>query len=135
MYVGVNPNMMIIFDDCESFFREHQKDSIIAELIMLNAYHHLTRIFTFQCDRHLFPAFRRNMNAMIFTTSQNTISHFSTVSNGYDRHTRKIAESVISRIFRYEYGLTNYRKLAFFPGAQTDKFQCILANKLDIRLL
>ena len=127
-YTNLNSNLVCIFDECEQFLREHQKDSVLMDIIFSGRVHNMTRIFTYQCDRHIYPVIRRAMDALIFTTFQDAMSHFNTASNAYDRQTRNLAERVIARIFKVENGIRTYRKLAFLPHSESSKFNCILAG-------
>ena len=65
-----------------------------------------------------------------YLTQYEALNHFSTVSNGYDKRTRRLAELAIQRIFSSENGIVTYGKLAFFPCNNIDKFQCILVDNL-----
>lgn len=129
-YENFCPNMMLIFDGCEEFIREHQKDPVISEIFYSGKNYNLTRIFTFFNAKHIHPHLRRNFDVLIFTTSYEAINHFNIVSNGYDKKTRKLAELAINRIFSPEQNLVTYRKLVFFPYNLTDRFQCILVDNL-----
>jgi hypothetical protein len=123
-------NMMLIFDNCEDFLKEHHNNAVIKEMFVSGKSYNVTKICTLFSSRHVHPHIRRNFDVLIFTTHYEALNHFSTVSNGYDKRTRRLAELAIQRIFSSENGIVTYRKFAFFPHNNVDKFQCVLVDNL-----
>jgi hypothetical protein len=129
-FSGHSPDLLIIFDDCASFFKEHQKEPLIMDMFYNSRHDGLTSIFSFQGDKDIPPNLRRAAHTAIFTTPACAMAHFSTSSNGYDRITKKKVEKAINRIFRQEGDLQCFRKLAYLRN-ETEKIQAILADKYD----
>jgi len=128
------PDLLLVFDDCASFFKEHQKEPIIMDMFYQGRHDGLTSIFSFQGDKDIPPNLRRAAHTAIFTTSACAMAHFSTASNGYDKQTKKKVEAAIYRIFKQDSDAPIYRKLAFLRN-EAEKIQCILADSYgDFRM-
>lgn len=124
------PDLLLVFDDCASFFKENQKHPIIMDMFYQGRHDGLTSIFSFQGDKDIPPNLRRAAHTAIFTTPQCATAHFNTGSNGYDKFTKKKVDLAIDRIFRQDGEAPTYRKLAFLRN-EVDKIQCILADSYD----
>ena len=129
-YHDHNPDILLVFDDCASFFKEHQKEPLIMDMFYQGRHDAITSIFSFQGDKDIPPNLRRAAHTAIFTTSACAMAHFSTSSNGYDKNTKKRIEKAISRIFRQDGDSPSYSKLAFLRNEQ-EKIQVILADRYD----
>jgi len=123
----LNPDLMLIFDDCASFFKEHQKEPLIMDMFYQGRHDGLTSVFSFQGDKDIPPNLRRAAHTAIFTTSTCAMAHFGTTSNGYDKQTKKRADLAIARIFKQDGDMPTYRKLAYLRN-EAEKIQCILAD-------
>lgn len=121
------PDLLLVFDDCASFFKEHQKEPIIMDMFYQGRHDGLTSIFSFQGDKDIPPNLRRAAHTAIFTTSACAMAHFNTGSNGYDRQTKKRIDLAITRIFRQDGDAPTYRKLAYLRN-EAEKIQCVLAG-------
>jgi energy-coupling factor transporter ATP-binding protein EcfA2 len=121
------PDLLLVFDDCASFFKEHHKEPIIVDMFYAGRWNGLTSIFSFQGDKDIPPNLRRSAHTAIFTTSQCAMAHFNTASNGYDKQLRKKIDLAINRIFKQDGDMPTYRKLAFLRN-EAEKIQCILAD-------
>lgn len=130
LYSNFCPNIMLIFDGCEDFLKKHHNHRIIKEMFTSDKSYNITKICTLFSSKHIHPHIRRNFDTVIFTSHYEALDYFSTASNGYDKHTRRLAELAIQRIFSSVNGVVTYRKLAFFPCNNIDKFQCILVDNL-----
>lgn len=121
------PDLLLVFDDCASFFKEHQKETVIMDMFYQGRHDGLTSIFSFQGDKDIPPNLRRAAHTAIFTTPACAMAHFSTNSNGYDRQIKKRIDLAIDRIFRQDGEMPTYRKLAYLRN-EAEKIQCILAD-------
>jgi hypothetical protein len=122
--------VLVIFDEAEEFIGKNADNKILQDIFSNGRHFGITNVVTAITEKSFPPFLRRNAHANIFTTPSAAVSHFMTVSNGYDKETRRKSDQIIERVFKADYGLQTYRKLVFFRNKfDSDyQFQCILAK-------
>ncbi len=118
------PDLLLIFDDCASFFKDNYKEAV-ADMFYSGRHYGITMICTSHSDKDIPPNLRRAAYATIFTTAQSAISHFGTASNAYDRQTKERASLAIDTIFDKNNEFQTYKKLVFLRD-EAEKIQYII---------
>jgi hypothetical protein len=132
-YLDLNPNAMIIYDDCASLFKKWCRDSPTIKEVFYNGRHsYITQVISTQDDKEIDSALRKNALVSIFTTSQAATSNFGRASNGYTKAEKKRAEICSKRIFSEadSKGAKNYKKLVY-SQKDSDPFMYMIADLYD----
>lgn len=82
-YIGFNPNLVIIFDDCsaELGVKEIKKSKVFKKLFYQNRWANITVIICAHNDKNLEQDIRKNTFVNIFTTRACATGFFATKSN------------------------------------------------------
>lgn len=131
-FLDVNPNVMLILDDCASKFKKmYKKTSAIKEIFYEGRHYFITTIISTQDDKEVDSELRKNTTISIFTTSQSATSNFDRPSNGYPKHERQRAKSCIETIFKQdEIEMKHYQKLVYLQG-EADPFRYTISDLYD----
>ena len=132
-YLDLNPNAMIIYDDCASMFKKWCKESPIIKEVFYNGRHsYITQVISAQDDKEIDSELRKNALVSIFTTSQAASSNFSRASNGYSKADKKRSEICNKRIFSESdsKGAKNYKKMVY-SVKDADPFMYMIADLYD----
>jgi len=132
-YLDLNPNVLLVYDDCASMFKKWCKDSPIIKEVFYNGRHsYITQIISAQDDKEIDSELRKNALVSIFTTSQAASSNFGRAANGFSKADKKRSEICIKRIFSDSdsKGSKNYKKLVY-SSKDADPFMYTIADLYD----
>lgn len=99
-YVGINPRVLIIFDDCAPQLRALCNKAIFKQYFFQGRHNFITSIYCIQDDGGLTPEFRKNAFLTFFTTSAVTRAYFGKGANGFSKITQKHVENIIGCFFK-----------------------------------
>jgi len=95
----INPNMVLILDDCAAELKKFMNHDIIRKLAYQARHNHITTYIAAQDDTDIGASFRRNAHLSLFTT-RGTMSMFTKrPTNGLDPKTRRLADEINNEIF------------------------------------
>ena len=132
-YHKFSPDMLLIFDDCASFFVEHKNEPLIKDMFYQGRHECLTSIFSFQGDKNLPPDLRRAAHISFFTTQACANAYVTCPGNGIagDKMLKRRWERAASRIFRYDGNdAPSHRKLVYLRS-DNEKIQVTVADGYD----
>ena len=124
------PDLLLIFDDCASFFMEHKNEQLIRDMFYMGRHDALTSIFSFQGDKDIPPPLRRAAHVSFFTTPPCAMAYINCKDNGITGDLKKKMIKATDRIFRNDGDMTTFRKLAYLR-LNSEKIQVTLANTYD----
>lgn len=131
-YLDVNPDAMLILDDCASEFKKWFKQTNLFKKIFYEVRHmSLTVIITSQDDKEVDSELRKNSMVTFFTTPQAATANFERASNSYSRYEKDMARECIKTVFKQVPGdPPHYQKLCYIRGDQ-DPFRYTIADLYD----
>jgi hypothetical protein len=129
-YCDHNPDILLIFDDCASFFMKHKNEELIRDMFYMPRHNGITSIMSFQGDKDIPPPLRRASHVSFFTTPACAMAYASCKDNGLDRQLRKKIEKSIMRIFKPDGDMPSFRKLVYMRN-DIEKIQVTLAESYD----
>lgn len=98
--IKLNPQILLIFDDCAALLKKFMKQEILGKLFYQNRHVKITCLFTFQDDTNLDASLRKNAFASIFTTPNVATVHFGrTESGGYTKEDSAYAKDISKSVF------------------------------------
>lgn len=113
-YLSINPNLLLIFDDCAADYGQLFKKDIMKRYFYQNRHGYVTVIITCQADKDIIPPLRKNAFISIYTDSQCAINSFNDSSNKYPKETKKFVEEATEAIFSED-----HRKLVYIRDDDT----------------
>lgn len=127
-FIELNPNLLLILDDCASD-KGWQKSEVVLKLFYQGRNYYFTSVISFQGDKDLVPSIRRQAHIAMFTTPESAMAYFGTKTNGHSKEHVKRAEKIIGKIFASSDG-PSHIKLVTIRGAP-DPFRIFTAKKYD----
>lgn len=124
-YIGFNPRMVVIFDDCSADFANiKSKDArnIFEKMFFQNRWVYLTVILAVHDDKLIDAELRKNAYISIFTTRQSAYSYVERKTNCFGRDTIKAIAKISEEVFIQG----QHQKLAYIR--QQDKFYRVTAT-------
>jgi len=98
--IKLNPQILLVFDDCAALLKKFMKQEILAKLFYQNRHAKITCLFTFQDDTNLDAALRKNAFASIFTTPNVATVHFGrTETGGYTKEDSAYVKDIAKSVF------------------------------------
>ena len=116
-YLGLNPKLVLIFDDCAAELKPLFNKPIFRKLFYQNRHQNLTVIFTFQDDTDLPTNLRKNAFISIFCNEVVCTSNFERPSNRYSKAIKKEVQEIAPTIYS-----KLYRKLAYIRDDPQGRF-------------
>lgn len=105
----INPNMVLILDDCAAELKKYMKHDILRKLAYQARHNHITTFIAAQDDTDITAEFRRNAATSLFT-SRGTIAVFAgRTTNAFDKGTREILREVVDEVYGRASTDKNYR--------------------------
>lgn len=131
--LNINPNLLILFDDCGDHIKEWQKFEEVQTLFFNARHYNITTIITLQDDKLLNSELRKNTHINFFTSSNSAIAYFNRPANNFSSKDKKVMGHIVDEIFKEDSNskYTNHKKLCYFSSAitgQKKKTQYIIAN-------
>lgn len=131
-YIDLNPNLLLIADDCQAQIAEWCADPVISKLFMQGRHNSITTFITLQSPNgkpQLSPAIRQQTFNTIFTTFEVATIYFNDKNNGFPTEFRKHVQRVISHLFRNNPdGTKNHKKLIYQRHNPKNKLSYIIAK-------
>lgn len=111
-YLGFNPNMVVVFDDCSAQLgaKEIKKSKVFKDFFYRNRWAHLTIIICAHNDKNLEQDIRKNAFVNIFTTKSCAMGFFINKTNYFDPETIAAAKDAIKQIQEPKIG---HQRLAY----------------------
>lgn len=131
-YYEFIPDMLLVFDDCATFFSQHKNEKIIKDMFYEGRHGAITSVFSFQGTSNIPPDLRRAAHISIFTTQASANAYVSCKDNGIsaDRLLKRKWEKYATRIFKADGDMPTYRKLVYIRGG-VEPLQVTLADSYD----
>lgn len=132
-YLDFNPNVVLVWDDVASRFKEWAKLSPeITEIFYNGRHYYITQIISTQNDKEINSELRKNTRVSIFTDMQAASQNFTRASNGFPKYIKDRASSCINTIFTNSLGRSekNHKKLIFIQG-ENDPFRYVIADRYN----
>ena len=126
-FLDLNPNMVLIFDDCNADIATWGKDPTVGKMFFQGRHNNLTTIYTMQDDAKLAPGLRKNAHISIFTSPGCAYTFSTKETNGLEKRGRKMRDAIIERVFRQDTAVQHHRKLIFLKDNK-EPFQYIVAK-------
>lgn len=123
-YLKMNPNVVIIFDDCASQIKKIQGTALFKNYVYMNRHVNVTTIIAAQDDTNIDTDIRKNAFQSIFCTAQVAHGYFNRGSNDFSREERKEIESINHTIFTN----ADHKKLVYSRGSE-DSVKYVEATK------
>jgi energy-coupling factor transporter ATP-binding protein EcfA2 len=124
-YLGFNPNMVVVFDDCSSQLqtKEIKKSKVFKDMFYRNRWAHISVIICAHNDKNLEQDIRKNSFVSIFTTKACATGFFTNKTNYFDADTISMARSAIKHIQEPKVG---HQRLAYLR--EENKFYRVTAK-------
>jgi energy-coupling factor transporter ATP-binding protein EcfA2 len=133
-FLDFNPNIVLVWDDVASKFKEWAKASPEIKEIFYNGRHYyITQIISTQNDKEVDSELRKNTRVSIFTDMQAASSNFTRASNNFPKYIKQRAEMCINTVFTSTMGRgeKNHKKLIYVQSGGTDPFRYVIADRYD----
>lgn len=112
---NINPNILLIVDDCAARIKEWKDLTETKELFFQGRHMRTTVVLTMQSESLIPPPLRINAHINIFTTRQIATVYFKKETNGLTTDDRKFLDKVAAAIFAQdEDGKPNFKKMVSF---------------------
>lgn len=129
---NINPNILLIIDDCAASIKEWRDLEETKKLFFQGRHYYVTTILTMQNESVIPVPLRSNAHISIFTTQKITTTYFNKASSGASSEERKKIEKIAEVIFAPsdDAAKPNYKKLVMFSNIiKTDsRIQYIIAS-------
>jgi hypothetical protein len=109
-YNNINPNLLIIFDDCASSIKPITKSEVIRKLFYQGRHNNITFICTAQDEIDLDASLRKNARITILCDSNCAAGFFERSSNGFGKPIKLLVRKIIPILFSQE---NKYKKLIY----------------------
>ena len=109
-YNNINPNLLLIFDDCAASIKPITKSDIIRKLFYQGRHFNITFLCTAQDEIDLDASLRKNARVTILCDPNCASGFFERTSNGFGKPIKILSRKIINIIFSPE---NKYKKLVF----------------------
>lgn len=126
----INPNLLLIIDDCAASIKEWRDLEETKKLFFQGRHFKVTTILTMQNESIIPVPLRSNAHISIFTTKKIATTYFAKASSGAGTEERKRIEKIANIVFAAsDDSRPNYKKLVIFSNIinTEDKIQYIVA--------
>lgn len=98
--IGMNPNLIIAFDDCETAFKAVENSVVYRDIFNAGRHDHITSIWLLQSFNGLPAKWRRGTFINIFTQQQCIAPFFSDKANGHTKDEVAFVQAAIKHVYR-----------------------------------
>jgi hypothetical protein len=109
-YNNINPNLLIIFDDCAASIKPITKSDVIRKLFYQGRHFNITFLCTAQDEIDLDASLRKNARITILCDPNCASGFFERSSNGFGKPIKLLARKIINKLFSQE---NKYKKLVY----------------------
>lgn len=129
--ININPNFLLILDDCAYNANIWGKYNEIKEIFMNGRHHKITFMISFQDDKLLDSGLRKNAFINIFTTEIVCNAFFQRSANNFTKQEKnKMTKLALSIFNDPKYKEKNYKKLVYIKDKNPNVYY-ILADYID----
>lgn len=129
--ININPNFLLILDDCAYNANTWSKYSEIKEIFMNGRHHKITFMISFQDDKLLDSGLRKNAFINIFTTEIVCNAFFQRSANNFTKQEKNKMAELAHLIFNDEkLKEKNYKKLVYIKDKSPSVYY-ILADYIE----
>jgi len=130
-YLTINPNMIIIFDDCTQELRKLTKEESFTNIFYKGRHSHFSVLMALHSHKSLPSELRGSGHVLIFAEKNPAHNFFKADSNGYDDDTRKYVKKAIPQVFPHnkEDQERKHQKLIYMKSE--NKFNRFTAERTD----
>jgi energy-coupling factor transporter ATP-binding protein EcfA2 len=129
--ININPNFLLILDDCAYNANVWSKYSEIKEIFMNGRHHKITFMISFQDDKLLDSGLRKNAFINIFTTEIVCNAFFQRSANNFTKQEKNRLSKLSSCIFNDpKLKDKNYKKLVYIKDKNPNVYY-ILADYIE----
>lgn len=129
-YLDFNPNVLLVTDDAASLIKKWCKSEQMQKIFWTGRHYGITCVHCMQDDKTMTPELRKGNFVSIFTDASCAMSFFNAKANGFTKHIKKDAETIIDQLFTGSTvpGSRNYKKFVYNRLSDESKFQYFQAN-------
>ena len=98
-FIDINPNILLIFDDCAAEFKKHNKSDTLRKLFYQSRHVNITFIITAQDEIDLDASLRKNANITILCDSNCCNGFFERSSNAFGKKFKQITREISEVIY------------------------------------
>lgn len=98
-YVDINPNLVLVFDDCAAELKKHNKTDTLRKLFYQSRHVNITFIITAQDEIDLDASLRKNANISILCDCNCSIGFFERTSNAFSKKIKNTTKDISDIIF------------------------------------
>lgn len=123
-YMQVNPNLLIIFDDCTEILNRMKNNDTIHKIFYQGRHQHITTIFACHTDKALENSIKKGANINFFTDQRTASAYFERATNSFDKTTQRlIKDEYFRQIYNERFcALVYSRELEVYARYQIAKF-------------
>tara|TARA_B110000263_G_C15225996_1_gene472275 strand:+ start:16 stop:1095 length:1080 start_codon:yes stop_codon:yes gene_type:complete len=128
-FIDINPNLIIVFDDCAAELKRFNKTDTLRKLFYQSRHVFISFIITCQDEIDLDASLRKNANISIFCDSNCCIGFFERSSNAFSKKIKTTTKEISDIIYSNEYKNTKLiynkdsdNKLMWYIAKLRDKF-------------
>jgi energy-coupling factor transporter ATP-binding protein EcfA2 len=98
-YINVNPNLLVVFDDCAAELKKYTKSDTLRKFFYQSRHVNLTFIITAQDEIDLDASLRKNVNVTILCDANCCNGFFERSSNSFGKRMRQYTREISDFIF------------------------------------
>lgn len=128
-FIDINPNILLIFDDCAAEFKKHNKSDTLRKLFYQSRHVNITFIITAQDEIDLDASLRKNANITILCDSNCCNGFFERSSNAFGKKFKHVTREISDKIYGEEhknikliYNKDNTVKLLWYVATIRENF-------------
>ena len=125
-YININPNFLLILDDCAVNASSWSKWTEVKELFFNGRHHKITFMISFQDDKLLESSLRKNAFINIFTTEITCNSFFERTANNFNKSIRTKMAQISNTVFNDDkLKNKNFKKLVYIKDKNPTTYYTI----------
>lgn len=101
-YININPNMLIVFDDCAAELKKYTKSDTLRKFFYQSRHVNLTFVITAQDEIDLDASLRKNVNITILCDSNCCNGFFERSSNSFGKRMRQYIREISDFVYNNE---------------------------------
>ena len=102
-FIDVNPNILLIFDDCAAELKKHNKSDTLRKLFYQSRHVNITFIITAQDEIDLDASLRKNANITVLCDSNCCNGFFERSSNAFGKKFKQITREISEIIYNNDH--------------------------------
>lgn len=98
-YIDLNPNMVIIFDDCTDQLKKFKTHPVIQKMFYQGRHSHITGIVACHTDKTLDPELKKNAHVTMFTGAGCAQAYFKRDSTALEKDQKMVSADAVRGAF------------------------------------